>query len=208
MTGASLDIIDSHKAKVGSFLLNDFLLEKKVNKAVLYEALRANLSSKHHGTVNTKTRSEVLRTTRKIYRQKGTGNARHGSRKSSPFVGGGRVFGPHQRDYTIRLNRQTRQLALREALRASIKDNKVIVVSEISFDKIKTRQAADFFKGIDIQGGLVVLPGPSLTIEKSMKNLKHFKSLRVDQLSVFALLKYTPLIFTKESFELIQKRYF
>ena len=113
----SLDIIGEKKKKVGSVELGDALLADKVNKAVLYQAVKWFQSGKHHGTVRTKTRSEVLFTSKKVYRQKGTGNARHGSMKSSPFVGGGRVFGPKPRDYTLGLPKKVRRLALREALR-------------------------------------------------------------------------------------------
>ncbi len=204
---ATLDIIEGQKKKSGSITLDDALVSDKVNKAVLYQAVRANLSAKHHGTVNTKTRADVCRTTKKVYRQKGTGGARHGSKKSSPFVGGGRVFGPHPRDYTIRLPKKVRQLALREAIRSKIQEKDLLVVKDFPFKEIKTKVAADFFKGLEVSSALVVLNTASDMVEKSVRNLKGFKVLSVNELSVVEILKYPRLVFTADSFGEVQKRY-
>lgn len=204
---ASIEIINEKKQKVGEVNLSDPLLSDKVNKAVLYQAVRATLSSRHHGTVDTKTRAEVNRTNKKVYRQKGTGGARHGSRKTSPFVGGGRVFGPHPRDYTIQLNKKVKQLAIREAIRSQLIDQNITILKEIPFKEIKTEKAHELFSGLNISSGLVVLDKPSAVIEKSIRNLKGFKIIRVDQLNTVDLLKYPKVIFTSESFEMTQKKY-
>src|SRR5262245_58065435 len=136
---ALLPIINSKKEQVGELKLKDELLKERPNQTVIYSAVRRHLASKHHGTVDTKTRAEVHRTTKKVYRQKGTGNARHGSRKSSPFVGGGRVFGPHQRDYALDMPKKVRKLALREVLRIQIMEGKVTLLDSFPFKKIKTK---------------------------------------------------------------------
>lgn len=204
---ATLDIIDAKGKKEGSLELADSLLTEKLNKAVLYAAVRANLAGRHHGTVDTKTRAEVDRTGKKIFKQKGTGNARHGSRKSSPFVGGGRVFGPHPRDFSINLPRKVRQLGLREALRSKLIDKEVVILNEIPLTEIKTRKAAEFFKSLNLAGGMVVLDQPNEAISKSIRNLKGFKVARPDQLQAVDLLKFQKLIFTKTSFEQVKNRY-
>lgn len=204
---ATLDIIEAGKKKVGSVSLTDALLSEKVNKAVLYQAVRANLSADHHGTVDTKTRAEVLRTGKKLHKQKGTGGARHGSRKSSPFVGGGRVFGPHQRDFTIRLPRKVRQLAMKEVFKELLQQKKVLVVKDLPFKEAKTKVAAKFLGSLDIKGGLVVIERATPTIEKSVRNIKGFKVLKISELSVVELLRYQNVVLTENTFEAISKRY-
>lgn len=204
---ATLDIIEAGKKKVGSVSLTDALLSEKVNKAVLYQAVRANLSADHHGTVDTKTRAEVLRTGKKLHKQKGTGGARHGSRKSSPFVGGGRVFGPHQRDYTIRLPRKVRQLAMKEVFKELLQQKKVLVVKDLPFKEAKTKVAAKFLSSLDIKGGLVVVERATPTVEKSVRNIKGFKVLKISELSVVELLRYQNVVLTENTFDTISKRY-
>ncbi|MBI2340914.1 MAG: 50S ribosomal protein L4 [Deltaproteobacteria bacterium] len=204
---STLDIIGENKKKVGSVELADPLLAAKVNKAVLYQAVKWALSGRHHGTVRTKTRSEVLFTTKKVYRQKGTGNARHSSRKSSPFVGGGRVFGPKPRDYTLGLPKKVRRLALREALRQRLKESRVTVLDGFPLKQIKTKEALKFLSGLDVQGGLIVLEAPQEFVQKSVRNLKGFKTILTDQINLLDLLSYPKVIFTRASFDSVQKRY-
>ncbi len=203
---ATIDII-SASGKKGAVELSDSLFSEKLNRAVLYTLVRSNLAGRHHGTVDTKTRAEVDRTSKKIFRQKGTGNARHGSRKSSPFVGGGRVFGPHPRDFTIRLPRKVRQLGFREALRSKLIDKEIVIVNEIPLTEIKTKKAAEFFKSLKVRSGMVVLDKPHETISKSIRNLKGFRVAQTDQLQVADILKFQHIIFTKESFEQVRNRY-
>lgn len=202
-----VSIIDSHKKKVGQYQLEDAFLTDKVNKAVLYQAVRTALAAKHHGTHDTKTRAEVLRTTKKIYRQKGTGNARHGSRKSSPFVGGGRVFGPHPRDYSLGFPKKVKKLALKEALRYQMMEGKVVIVDSVPLTGIKTKEALAFFKGIDIPKGLLILESQSLAIEKSVRNLVGFNVALASQVNAYDLLRYPHLVITKGGFQVLEKRY-
>lgn len=203
----TLDIIGEKKQKVGSIDLADTLLADKVNKAVLYQAVKWFQSGKHHGTVRTKTRSEVLFTSKKVFRQKGTGNARHGSMKSSPFVGGGRVFGPKPRDYTLGLPKKVRRLALREALKHQLKESRVMVVDAFPLKQIKTKEAYAFLSGLEVERGLIVLEAPLAEVQKSVRNLKGFKTILVDQMNVVDLLRYPKLIFTRASFDSVQKKY-
>lgn len=203
---SSLDIINAKKEKVGQVALADSFLTRKPNKAVLYQAVRRSLAGRHHGTVDTKTRAEVNFTSKKMYRQKGTGNARHSSRKTSPFVGGGRVFGPHQRDHALGMNKKVRRLALREALAGQFQGHHVVVVQEVPLKQIKTRDARSFFEGIGVHAGLVVLEAPSEIIKKSVRNLPDFKVIFADQLNVFDILKYPKLIFTSKAFEMVSQK--
>lgn len=204
---SKLEIVNSGNKKVGEIALGETLLKDKVNKAVLYQAVKSHLASKHHGTVDTKTRAEVLRTTKKVYNQKGTGNARHGSMKSAPFVGGGRVFGPHPRDYNIRMNKKTRKLAVREALKARLIDGGVMVVEKIPLTAIKTKEAVKFLSGLGLSGGLVIMEVASEVIEKSVRNIRDYKLIRADQVNVFDLLKYPKILFTAGAYAKVQEKY-
>lgn len=192
--------------KVGEVSIDDSISTGKVNKAVLHAAVRRVLAGKHHGTVRTKTRAEVERTTKKIYKQKGTGNARHGSRKSSPFVGGGRVFGPKPRDYSLDMNKKVRRLAFREALKLQIQLGSVTILDQLPFKEIKTKVAASVFAKMGITRGLVVIEKATDTIVKSIRNLKNFKVVPAQDLSLYDLVKFPKVVFTSKAFEEISKR--
>lgn len=204
---SAINIIDANKKKVGEYPLDDAFLTDKVNKAVLYQAVKTALAAKHHGTHDTKTRAEVLRTGKKLYRQKGTGNARHGSRKTSPFVGGGRVFGPHPRDYNLGFPKKVKNLALREALRYQMIEGKVVIVDSVPLKEIKTKEALAFFKGIDVPKGLLIIETKLPAIEKSVRNLAHFNVALANQVNAYDLLKSDRLVITKASFALLEGRY-
>lgn len=204
---ALLEIIGDNNKKTGEISLSDALFSKKVNEAVLYQAVKTHLASKHHGTVDTKTRREVLFTTKKVYRQKGTGNARHGSMKSAPFVGGGRVFGPHPRDYTLGLPKKVRRLAVREALRSQLVDKGVMIIDQFPLQSIKTSEAVKFLNSLGLTGGLIILEGASEVVEKSVRNIRGYKLVRASEINVFDVLKYPKLIFTAKAFEKVRDHY-
>lgn len=201
-----LDIINAKNKKVGEISLVEGFTKEPTNKAVVHLAIKRVLAGKHHGTVSTKTRADVLRTTKKVYRQKGTGGARHGSMKSSPFVGGGRVFGPKPRDFTQSMTKKSKKLALREALKGQIQDGLVTIIDSIPLKEIKTKLAADFFKGLGIEKALVIVDQASDVLQKSIRNLKGFKLLATKELNVYELVKSPRLLFTSEAFDSFQKR--
>lgn len=203
----TIEVIDGVKGKAASIPLDPAIFEKKVNKALLWQSVKVDGSAKQHGTVDTKTRAEVHRTGKKIYRQKGTGNARHGSRKSSPFVGGGRVFGPHPRDRALNLPKKMKLAALREALKARLIEGSVTVVKEFPFRESKTKEAVRFFSGLGVAGALVVLKERSDPVEKSIRNLPGFEVVRGDQMTVTDLLAHPRVVFSQAAFEAAQKRY-
>lgn len=204
---AALDIIDQNNKKVASVDLAETLLSDKINKSVLYDAVKVNQAGKHHGTVKTKNRSEVSYTNKKIYRQKGTGNARHSSRKSAPFVGGGRVFGPKPRSYTLGMNKKVRVLAIKEAIRARLQQEKVKIVDDLGFSEIKTKHAAEMFKKLGVENALILTKDANEIVQKSVRNLKGFLVLSLNQINVYDILKYDNLIFSKDAFEEIKERY-
>ncbi len=201
-----IDIVDS-KGKVGEVSLNAEIVDSKVNKAVLHAAARRQLAGKHHGTVRTKTRAEVDRTGKKLHKQKGTGGARHGSRKSSPFVGGGRVFGPKPRDHSLGMTKKVKALAFREALKARLQDNSITVIKEIPLKTIKTKEAKAFLAKLDLGRVLIVIAGASEIHEKSLRNIRDVKVARAAQIALLDLLKFPKILFTAEAFEGVKERY-
>lgn len=203
----TLDVINTKKAKVGAVSLSEDFLKKKANEPLVYEAVRHYLAGQHHGTVKTKKRSEVSFTGKKIYRQKGTGNARHGSKKTTPFVGGGRVFGPQPRSFAYPFPKKKRRLAMREALKSRLMEGAVVVLDALPLVEIKTKRAAEIFSGLDISGALVVLEAPSSVASKSIRNLKGFGVVVWNQLNIFDVLKYPKLIMTQGSFEKVKGHY-
>ncbi|EKD41525.1 MAG: 50S ribosomal protein L4 [uncultured bacterium] len=203
---STIEINNVELKKVGELAIDDSITTGKVNKAVLHAAVRRVLAGKHHGTVRTKTRSEVDRSTKKIFKQKGTGNARHGSRKSSPFVGGGRVFGPKPRDYSLDMNKKVRKLAFREALKLQIQLGSVTVLDQLPLTEIKTKMAAQIFAKMGVTRGLVVIEKATDVLVKSIRNLKNFKVVPAQDLSLYDLVKFPKVIFTSKAFEEVSKR--
>ncbi len=204
---SAIQVIDDKNKKVGEVTVSASISDEKVNKAVLYAAVKRHLASKHHGTVRTKTRSEVNYTTKKVYKQKGTGNARHGSMKSAPFVGGGRVFGPKPRDYTLGMPKKVRILAIREAFKSRLADGHVLVVQSIPLNEIKTAKAKAYLSGINVTAGLIILEDSNANIVKSIRNIRDIKVLNANNLNVFDLLKYPKVILTQKAFEAVNSRY-
>lgn len=204
---STVEIIDADKKKVDQISLGEGVMTVAPRADILHAALRQHWSANHHGTHRTKTRAEVDRTGKKVYKQKGTGNARHGSRKSSPFVGGGRVFGPKPRDYTFQLNKKFKKRSVGEALKVCLQAKRVLVLDQIPIGAVKTKKAVEFFRGLKIVGGLLILDGPSVSIQKSVRNIPNFKTAAINQISVHDLLKYPWVLCDKQSFEILNKRY-
>jgi len=205
---AQVDIINSNKEKKGSLEIDDSYLQEKVNKALLHQALRRQIVGTQHGTVDTKTRSEVARTSKKVFKQKGTGNARHGSRKSAPFVGGGRVFGPHQRDHAIAMPRKMRQLAYTEALKYHLQNGTLLIVDSIPLDEVKTKKGVSFLNGISFPKGLVILEQSIPSIEKSLRNIKGVVVAIAAQIKLYDLARHERVLCTEKSFSLLKERFF
>lgn len=202
----TIAINNAELKKVGDLSVDDSILTGKVNKAVLHAGIRRVLAGKHHGTVRTKTRAEVDRTNKKVFKQKGTGNARHGSRKSSPFVGGGRVFGPKPRDYSLGMPKKVRKLAFREALKLQLQLGAITVLDQIPLSEIKTKAAAQMFEKMGISQALVVIDQVSDILVKSVRNLKGFKIVPAQDLALFDLVKFPKVIFTSKAFEQVSQR--
>lgn len=182
------------------------MLEGPVRKGLLYYAVNYQLAKRRAGTHECKTRGAVRGSTRKIYRQKGTGRARHGDRKANVFVGGGEAFGPHARSYAFTMPRSAKKRSLQSALRLKEKAGQFIVVEKPSWEAPKTKQALVLFEKLSADNALLVLNERSDVIEKSVRNLSNYKVLPVAGLNVYDILKYEKLIVVEEALEKIADR--
>ncbi|MCC6601908.1 MAG: 50S ribosomal protein L4 [Anaerolineae bacterium] len=181
--------------EVNSVDLPASIFEAKINRDLMHQALVRQLANARLGTHKAKGRSEVNRTGAKAYRQKGTGNARHGSKKAPIFVGGGVVHGPLPRKYTKQMPRKMRRAALRSALSVKAGSEAIILVDELTFDAPKTRDMKQFVQTLVPNGSaLVLLPGHNENVEKSTRNLADVKALQASYLNIRDLLGYDTLV--------------
>ncbi len=181
--------------QVSTFELPATIFEANINRDLMHQALVRQLANKRLGTHKAKTRSEVNRTTAKVYRQKGTGRARHGSRKAPIFVGGGVVHGPLPRKYTKQMPRKMRRAALCSALSVKAEQGDIVLLDQISMDAPKTKHIAGMMKSLtNGESVLLLLADRNEMVEKSARNLTDVKTLRANYLNIRDLLGYSKIV--------------
>lgn len=191
--------------KVDDMELRDDIFGVEPHKAVMHQALVRQLANARQGTHSTKSRGEVKGTTAKWYRQKGTGRARHGSKKAPIFVGGGVAHGPKPRSYRKKMPKKMRRLALRSALSVKASAEQIIVLDDLNFEEPRTKEMIDVLKKLDINGSAVVLlANRNENVEKSIRNLADVKYLRTAYLNIRDLLGHDYIIMPKASVEVIE----
>jgi large subunit ribosomal protein L4 len=189
---------------VGEVELNPAIFEAPVNVPLMHQALTRQLANARQGTAKTKNRSEVSGSTRKMWKQKGTGRARQGSRKAPHWKGGGNVFGPVPRDHSQRMPLQMRHGALRSALSAKAADNGIVVVDQLALDVPSTKTMASVL--VNVKAGrktLVLLPDRNEAVERSIRNLDNAKYVRAQYLNVRDLLGHETLLLPKGALDVI-----
>ncbi|MFW6068711.1 MAG: 50S ribosomal protein L4 [Chloroflexota bacterium] len=180
------------------------IFEAKVNRGLMHQALVRQLANARLGTHNTKTRSEVRYSTAKIYRQKGTGRARHGSRRAPIFVGGGIAHGPKPRKYTKKMPRQMRRAALRSALSAKARAGDILVLNEVAMDRPKTREMVAFVRRVaGDRSALLLMADRDENVELSARNIPDVKTLRATYLNIRDLLGFEKIIMPLAALEAI-----
>src|SRR5512137_1774505 len=167
----TLDVLNQSGEKVGQIELADAVFAAPVREHLLWEVVKAQLATRRRGTASTKTRTEVRGSTRKLYRQKGTGRARHGSIRASTFVGGGAAHGPKPRPYAYRPPKKVRRAALRSALSLRAGEQKIVVLQDLNLGEIKTKKVAQLLERFGVQRGLLVDDKANLALIKSTRNL-------------------------------------
>lgn len=197
-------VYNSAGKKVGSATLPASVFEAKINRGLMHQALVRQLANARLGTHSTKGRSEVSRTTAKAYRQKGTGRARHGSRRAPIFVGGGVAHGPKPRSYRKQMPRKMRRMALRSALSARAQEGSVVVLDELSLTAPKTREVADLLaRLIDSDSALLLLTEADSEVARTARNIPDVKTLHASYLNIRDLLGYDRIVMPIAALEVI-----
>jgi large subunit ribosomal protein L4 len=179
------------------------------NDHAIYLDVKQFLANQRQGTHKSKQRNEIAGSTRKLYKQKGTGGARAGSVKSPLFNGGGRVFGPQPRDYSFKLNKKLKVLARRSALSYKAKDSNVIVLEDFSFDSIKTKNYIQLVADLNVSDvkTLLVLPAANNNVYLSSRNLKRTKVITADQLNTYDVLNAGKLVLTTGAVKMLEEAF-
>ncbi len=195
-------VFDVKGARLRDQELPDFVFGVEPNRFVMHQALVRQLANARQGTHDSQTRGEVSRTTKKWFRQKGTGNARHGSRRAPNFVGGGVAHGPHPRDYTQRMPKRMRRLALRSALSTKAAEQSVFLVEDIAAIGPKTKDMANLFNSIcpDCTALVLLAPGDKIA-QRSLRNLANIKYVHAGYLNVRDILGHDRVILPLDALE-------
>jgi large subunit ribosomal protein L4 len=201
-----IDVVSIEGKKVGELELADSVFGTKVKDYLLWEVVKAQQAAKRAGTHATKTRMHVRGGGKKPYKQKGTGNARQGSTRAPHFVGGGKVFGPHPRDYSYTVPKKVKRAALASALSLRAQENKLVVIDKLSFDAPKTKKLAGILKALGLTSALVVDAKQNANLTKSGKNLPKSKTLPPEGLNVYDILNHPVLVIAKDAVKAVEAR--
>lgn len=204
---ANVSVYNIEGKEVGTIDLSDAVFGVEVNEHLLHMAVVQQLANKRQGTQKAKTRSEVSGGGRKPWRQKGTGHARQGSTRAPQWTGGGVVFAPTPRDYSFKLNKKEKRAALKSALTSRVQENKFIVVDEMNFGEIKTKNFQTMLNNLSVSKALVVLEDDNKNAELSARNIADVKTARTNTINVYDILKYNTVIVTKAAVATIEEVY-
>ena len=204
---ANVSVYNIEGKEVGTIDLSDAVFGVEVNEHLLHMAVIQQLANKRQGTQKAKTRSEVSGGGRKPWRQKGTGHARQGSTRAPQWTGGGVVFAPTPRDYSFKLNKKEKRAALKSALTSRVQENKLIVIDEMNFEEIKTKNFQNMLNNLSVAKALVVLEDGNKNAELSARNIADVKTARTNTINVYDILKYNTVIVSKAAVATIEEVY-
>lgn len=203
---AKLSVVDLSGAQVGELDVADDVFAAEVKEHLLWEVVRSQRAKRRAGTASTKGRSEIARTKDKLYRQKGTGNARHGSRRANVFRGGGVTFGPKPRTYKVGVNKKVMAGALRSALSLRAQAGDLVVIKEFAGEQIKTKALASALAGLSAPQALLVDGGDNRWLRLSSRNLATASFLDVRGLNVYDILRFPKLLISEASLRQVEAR--
>jgi len=202
----NIAVVNMEGKEVGSISLKDEIFAVEVNTAAMHLVVRSYLAAQRQGTQSALTRGMVRGGGRKIYRQKGTGNARHHGNRAPIFRHGGVVFAPQPRDYVINVPKKVRRLAMKSAFTSKLND--IIVVDEIKLEEAKTKYIAKMLKNLGVEKkALLILNGKDTDVIRAAKNIPNLKDAYVNTINVYALLNADKIIVLKDAMESIQEVY-
>ena len=204
---ANVSVLNMEGNEVGTIELNDAVFGVEINEHLVHLAVVRQLANKRQGTQKAKTRSEVRGGGRKPWRQKGTGHARQGSIRAPQWTGGGVVFAPVPRDYSVKMNRKERLAALKSALTAKVQDNKLIVVDDLKFEAIKTKDMQNVLNNLKAEKALVVTPAVDQNVVLSARNIPEVHTATVNTINVYDVMKHKTLVLTKDAVASIEEVY-
>ena len=204
---ANVAVYNMEGNEVGTIELNDAIFGVDVNEHLVHLAVVQQLADKRQGTQKAKTRSEVSGGGKKPWRQKGTGHARQGSTRAPQWTGGGVVFAPVPRDYTFKMNKKEKRLALKSALTSRVQEGKFIVVDELKMDEIKTKKMQGVLDALKVNKALVVLEDNNQNVIMSTRNIEGVKTALTNTINVFDILKYDTVVVTKAAVAAIEEVY-
>ena len=204
---ATVAVYNIEGKEVDKLELNDNVFGVEINEHLVHLAVVSQLATGRQGTQSAKTRSEVSGGGRKPWRQKGTGHARQGSTRSPQWTGGGVVFAPKPRDYSMKMNKREKQIAIKSALTSKVQDSKLIVVDEFKLDEIKTSKFAQILDNLKAPKALVVTKDKDEKVVLSARNIPTVKTTMTNSINVYDILKYDSLVITKDAVAAIEEVY-
>ena len=204
---SNVSVYNMEGNEVGSMELNDAVFGVEVNEHLVHMAVVQQLANNRQGTQSAKTRSEVSGGGRKPWRQKGTGHARQGSTRAPQWTGGGIVFAPKPRDYSFKMNKKEKRIALLSALSSKVAESKIVVLDEFKLDEIKTKKFVEVMNNLKVENALVVLEGENKNVVLSGRNIPSVKVTATNEINTYDVLKYTTLVVTKAAVEKLEEVY-
>ena len=204
---ATVKVYNMEGNEVGTLELNDAVFGVEVNEHLMHLAVVSQLANKRQGTQSAKTRSEVSGGGRKPWKQKGTGHARQGSTRAAQWVGGGMIFAPKPRDYSVKMNKKEKAAAIKSALTSRVAEEKIYVVDSLTFDEIKTKKMTAVLDSLKLDKALVVLDKKDENVILSARNLQNVRTVMSNSINVYDILKYGALVITKEAVAQIEEVY-
>ena len=202
---SNVSVYNMEGKEVGTLELNDTVFGVEVNEHLVHLAVVRQLANKRQGTQKAKTRSEVSGGGRKPWRQKGTGHARQGSTRAPQWTGGGVVFAPVPRDYSFKMNKKERRLALKSALTSRVQENKLVVLDELKLDAIKTKDMQNVLNNLKVEKAMVVTDNENVIV--STRNIPNVITASVGTLNVFDILKYNTVVLDKAAVAKVEEVY-
>ena len=204
---ANVKVYNMEGKEVGTLELNDAVFGVEVNEHLVHQAVLSQLANNRQGTQKAKTRSEVSGGGRKPWKQKGTGHARQGSTRAAQWVGGGMIFAPKPRDYSVKMNKKEKAAAIKSALSSRVAEEKIYVVDSLTFDEIKTKKMTAVLDSLKVEKALVVLDKKDENVILSARNLPEVRTVMSNSINVYDILKYGSLVITKEAVAQIEEVY-
>ncbi|MBU0675644.1 MAG: 50S ribosomal protein L4 [Proteobacteria bacterium] len=203
---AVTEVYNMKKEKIGEVDLNDSIFGVEVKPYIIHDIVRMQLACRRSGTASTKTRAEVRGTGAKPWRQKGTGRARAGSRRSPLWRGGGTTFGPKPRDYSYKIPKKVRRLGLCMALSSRFSEENLMVIDDFQLAEIKTKGFVEVMNNFDFDNALIITAGSNENLERSSRNVPGFKVMPTTGLNVYDILLHRKIMLTKESLGQLEER--